>query len=147
MPKACRDLSRQALLVRTTAYDLGMPSLGVDPDPRSGDVPDRRMPSGADRAITWLSLWWVAGPLVLFTPAIARAAGFPRVLEEFGGIFWWAAPAGAVVAPAAGLVVAHLGRRRKAFRRFIVMATLSGALVLAGVFGVLLAECPDGHHC
>ncbi|MEU8652346.1 hypothetical protein [Streptomyces sp. NPDC048737] len=105
------------------------------------------MPSGVDRAITWLSLWWMASPLVLSTPAIARAMGFPRVLEEFGTIFWWAASTGAIVAPAAGLVVAHLGRRRKAFRRFIIMATLSSALVLAWVLGVMLAECPDGRHC
>ncbi|TRO59030.1 hypothetical protein E4K73_36735 [Streptomyces sp. IB201691-2A2] len=106
------------------------------------------MPSGVDRAITWLSLWWMASPLILFAPAIARAMGFPWVMEEFGSIFWWAAPTGAMVAPVTGLVVARIGRRQKALRRFIIMATLSSALVLAAwVFGVLLAECPDGYHC
>lgn len=133
---------------RRTAYDSGMSSLSVGPDRRSGDVPDGRMPSGVDRAITWLSLWWMASPLILFAPAIARAMGFPWVMEEFGSIFWWAAPTGAMVAPATGLVVARIGRRQKALRRFIIMATLSSALVLAAwVFGVLLAECPDGYHC
>ena len=98
--------------------------------------------------ITWLSLWWMASPLILFAPAIARAMGFPWVMEEFGSIFWWAAPTGAMVAPATGLVVACIGHRQKALRRFTIMATLSGALVLTGwVFGVLLAECPDGYHC
>ncbi|MEU5703846.1 hypothetical protein [Streptomyces aurantiacus] len=125
-----------------------MSSLGAGPDPRAGDVPDRRMPFGVDRVIMWLSLWWMAGPLIFCTPAIVRAMGFPWVMEEFGSVFWWAAPTGAMVAPITGLVVAHNGRRRKALGRFIVMTTLSSALILTyWVFGVLLAECPDGYHC
>ncbi|USQ86140.1 hypothetical protein NFX46_22010 [Streptomyces phaeoluteigriseus] len=126
-----------------------MSSLGVSPDPRSGDVPpDRRIPSGVDRVITGLSCWWVAAPLLFLTPVIARAMGFPEVREEFGRIFGLAALGSAVVAPAVGFVVALIGRRRRARRRFAIMGAVSSVPVLFfWVFGVLLAECPDGYHC
>ncbi|AVH61026.1 hypothetical protein C4B68_07380 [Streptomyces dengpaensis] len=89
----------------------------------------------------------MATPLILLTPAIALAMGFPEVREEFGGIFGLAALSGAVAAPAMGFVVA-LGRRRQARRRFAIMGAVSSVPVLFfWVFGVLLAECPDGYHC
>ncbi|MER5281176.1 hypothetical protein ABT025_36385 [Streptomyces sp. NPDC002809] len=126
-----------------------MPSLRVGPDPRSGDVPpDRPKPAGVDRVITALSYWWAASPLILLTPVIAFAMGFPEVREEFGRAFGAAALGSAVVAPAAGSVVALIGHRRQARRRFLVMGVVSGVPVLFfWVFGVLLAECPDGRHC
>ncbi|MEU9093543.1 hypothetical protein ACIOEW_30285 [Streptomyces sp. NPDC087901] len=126
-----------------------MPSLRVGPDPRSGDVqPDRRMPSGVDRVITGLSYWWAASPLILLTPVIALAMGFPEVREEFGRACGLAALGSAVVVPAAGAVVAITGHRRQARRRFAVMGAVSSVPVLFfWVFGVLLAECPGSHHC
>ncbi|MFB7556107.1 hypothetical protein [Streptomyces brevispora] len=126
-----------------------MSSLRVGPDPRSGDVlPDRRMPSGVDRVITGLSWWWVAASLIWLTPVIALAMGFPAVREEFGRIFGLAALGSAVVAPAVGFVVALIGRRRQARRRFAMMGAMSSVPILFfWVFGVLLAECPDGYHC
>ncbi|MEU1489807.1 hypothetical protein ABZ456_06065 [Streptomyces sp. NPDC005776] len=125
-----------------------MSSLGFGPGPHSGDVPRRRMPSGVDRVITGLSWWWVAAPLVLLTPVIALALGFPEVREEFGRTFGLAALGSAVAAPAVGFVVALIGRRRQARRRFAIMGAMSSVPVLFfWVFGVLLAECPDGYHC
>lgn len=137
------------LLGRGTAYGSDMSSLQVGPVPCSDDVPlDRRMPSGVDRAITWLSWWWVAAPLILVTPVIALAAGFPEVREESGRMFGWAALVSAAVAPAVGGVVAVVGGRRQACRRFAVMGAVSSVPILFfWVFGVLLAECPDGYHC
>lgn len=131
------------------AYDPSMPSPSVAPDRRSDDVPPSgRTASGVDRVITGLSWWWVASPLILLTPAIALAMGFPEVREELGVVFGPAALVSALAAPAMGFVVALAGRRQRARRRFIVMAAVSGVPVLFFlVFGVLLAECPDGHHC
>ncbi|MFE1798633.1 hypothetical protein ACFW9L_21125 [Streptomyces sp. NPDC059517] len=126
-----------------------MPSTSAVPARRPGDAPpDRRMPSTLDRVITGLSWWWSATPLILFAPALARGMGFPQVMAESVDITLWAAALGAVVAPAAGLVAAYSGRRRRALRRFIIMATISSALVLTvWLFLGPLAECPDGYHC
>ncbi|MFF4429090.1 hypothetical protein ACFYZ4_07935 [Streptomyces sp. NPDC001513] len=79
---------------------------------------------------------------------IATALGVPEVRDEFGRVFGLAALGSAVAAPAVGCVVALVGSRRQALRRFAVMGAVSGALVLLlWVLLVLLAECPDGHHC
>ncbi|MEV6162826.1 hypothetical protein AB0L71_13025 [Streptomyces sp. NPDC052052] len=97
---------------------------------------------------TVLSWWWMATPLVFLTPAIAFALGAPQVREEMGWMFALAALISAVAAPAMGIVLAHVGRRPQARRRFTIMGAVSSALVLFfWVFGVLLAECPDGYHC
>ncbi|MFJ4321298.1 hypothetical protein ACIP46_39460 [Streptomyces lavendulae] len=54
----------------------------------------------------------------------------------------------AVLAPTAGLVVAHVRDRREARGRFLVMAAVSGVPILFFLFfGVLFRECPDGYHC
>ncbi|MFD9866551.1 hypothetical protein ACFXI8_08910 [Streptomyces niveus] len=90
----------------------------------------------------------MASPLILLTPAGALAMGFPGVRAEFGMEFIWAALVGAVVAPVTGFVVAHMGHRRRARRRFAVMGAVSAVPILYfWVFAVLLAECPDGYHC
>lgn len=95
-----------------------------------------------------LSWWWMASPLILLTPATALAMGFPGVRAEFGAEFLWAALAGAVIAPAAGFVVALAAHRRRARRRFTVMGAISAVpLLYIWVFGALLAECPGGHGC
>jgi MFS-type transporter involved in bile tolerance (Atg22 family) len=87
-------------------------------------------------------------PLILLTPAIALAMGFAEVREEFGRVFGLAALSSAVVSPAMGAVVALVGRRRRACRRFAIMGAVSSVPVLFfWIFGVLLAECPDGYHC
>ncbi|MCX5583304.1 hypothetical protein ACFV0H_18880 [Streptomyces erythrochromogenes] len=106
-------------------------------------------PSGLDRAITGLSRWWwIATPLILFTPGIARAMGFPEVGQEFGDRFARAAAASAVGTPAIGYVLAHIGGRRRARGRFAVMAVVS-ALPVFFLWLLLgpLSECPAGHHC
>ncbi|TPQ24074.1 hypothetical protein FGD71_000830 [Streptomyces sporangiiformans] len=90
----------------------------------------------------------MATPLILLTPAIAHAMGFPEMREEFGRIFGLAALSSAVAAPAMGFVVALVGPRRQARRRFAIMGAVSSVPVLFfWAFGVLLAECPDGYHC
>ncbi|MFD3918999.1 hypothetical protein [Streptomyces sp. NPDC058595] len=90
----------------------------------------------------------MASPLILLTPVTALAMGFPGVRAEFGTEFLWAALAGAVIAPAAGFVVALATHRRRARGRFTVMGAVSAVpLLYMWVFGVLLAECPDGHGC
>lgn len=90
----------------------------------------------------------MASPLILLTPAAALAMGFPGVRAEFGLKFALAAVVSAVVAPVAGFVVALAGHRPRARRRFTVMAVVSGVPILfMWIFGVLLAECPDGYHC
>ncbi|MEU4096148.1 hypothetical protein [Streptomyces sp. NPDC026673] len=121
----------------------------VTPKRRSGEVvPDGRTPSGVDRVIKGMAWWWMASPLILLTPLITLIAGFPEVREEFGRVFGLAALTSAVVAPATGFLVALVGRRRQARRRFAVMGAVSGVPVLFFlVFGVLFAECPDGYHC
>ncbi|MEU0522340.1 hypothetical protein [Streptomyces niveus] len=126
-----------------------MSSHSVAPNPSPGTAPpDGPAPSGLDRAIKALSWWWMASPLILLTPAGALAMGFPGVRAEFGMEFIWAALVGAVVAPVAGFVMAHMGHRRRARRRFAVMGAVSAVPILYfWVFAVLLAECPDGYHC
>ncbi|MFD5748568.1 hypothetical protein [Streptomyces sp. NPDC127033] len=119
-----------------------MPSLRLAPDRRSQDVPpDGPTPSGVDRVITGLSWWWAAAPLVLLTPAIAYAMGFPEIREEFGRAFGLAALISAVTAPTVGCAVALAGGRRRARQRFVIMGAVSGVPVLFFlVFGILLAE-------
>lgn len=90
----------------------------------------------------------MASPLILLTPVTALALGFPGVRAQFGMEFALAALVGAVVAPVSGFVVALVGHRRRARRRFTVMGAVSGVPILyIWVFAVLLAECPDGYHC
>ncbi|MFD0020071.1 hypothetical protein [Streptomyces sp. NPDC058382] len=126
-----------------------MPSLGAGPDPHFGNVPsEHRMPSTVDRVITGLSWWWVTAPLILATPAVALAVGFPQVREEFGKILALSALGSAVVAPAVGFAVALTCGQRQARRRFAIMGAVTSVPVLFfWIFGVLLAECPDGYHC
>ncbi|AWW41735.1 hypothetical protein [Streptomyces cadmiisoli] len=90
----------------------------------------------------------MATPFILLTPAIALAMGFPGIRDEFGRIFGLAALIGAVVAPVMGFTVALVQRRRRDRRRFAIMGAVSSVPVLFfWIFGVLLAECPDGYHC
>ncbi|MEU3930628.1 hypothetical protein AB0E85_00995 [Streptomyces sp. NPDC029044] len=90
----------------------------------------------------------MASPLVLLTPAVAFALGFPKVRDEFGVIFGSVALISAVAAPLVGLVTSLVARRQRARRRFIVMGAVSSVPVLFFlVFGVLYTECPDGQHC
>ncbi|TXL89972.1 hypothetical protein [Streptomyces sp. IB2014 016-6] len=126
-----------------------MSSSGVTPDRSPGAAPpDGPAYSGLDRTIRALSWWWTASPLILLTPVLALATGFPGVRAQFGIEFASAALVGAVVAPVAGFVVAHVGHRRRARRRFTVMGAVSAVPILfIWVFAVLLAECPDGYHC
>jgi hypothetical protein len=106
------------------------------------------MPSWKDRVITALSWWWVAAPLLLLTPGTALALGFPQAREEFGRVLGYTALAGAALAPAMGLVVASIGHRQPARRRFALMGAVSSVpLLFLWIFGTLLAECPDGYHC
>lgn len=68
--------------------------------------------------------------------------------QETGWTFGVIALFTAALAPAAGFVVAKVGRRRVARRRFLIMATVSGVPILFFLFfGVLFPECPDGYHC
>ncbi|WP_240658308.1 hypothetical protein [Streptomyces populi] len=54
----------------------------------------------------------------------------------------------AVLAPTTGFVVAQIRDRREARRRFLIMAAVSGGLILFFLLsGVLFSECPDGYHC
>ncbi|WP_307130277.1 hypothetical protein [Streptomyces aurantiacus] len=68
--------------------------------------------------------------------------------RETGWVFALMTLAAAVLAPAAGLVVAQVENRRKVRARFLVMATVSGGPILLFLFlAVLYPECPDGYHC
>ncbi|MET9879899.1 hypothetical protein ABZZ36_35605 [Actinacidiphila glaucinigra] len=126
-----------------------MPSSGVGPARRSRDaVPGGRTPSWADRVVTALSCWWLTTLPVLLTPVIAHKMGFPQVRDDLGRFFGAAALVSAVLPPLLGFVVALVSGRRGARGRFVVMGAVSGVPVLFfWVFGVLLAECPDGYHC
>ncbi|MFE2532088.1 hypothetical protein [Streptomyces sp. NPDC059371] len=106
------------------------------------------VPARTDGIIRALSCWWASAPLLLFAPAIAHAMGLPDARRDTGWVFGLVALFTAVLAPAAGLVVAQVRDRRKARGRFLTMATVSSVLILAFlIFGVLLPECPDGYHC
>ncbi|MGX6743284.1 hypothetical protein [Streptomyces xantholiticus] len=123
-----------------------MSSPGVTPDRRPGLTQERR--PGLDRALRGLSCWWMIFPLILLTPVTALALGFPSVRERFGAVFGVAALISAVLPPAAGFALALAGGRRRARRRFAVMAGVGSVpVVFFLVFGVLLAECPSGHRC
>ncbi|MFC8228126.1 hypothetical protein [Streptomyces sp. NPDC057287] len=101
-----------------------------------------------DRVITVLAWWWAATPLILLIPVIAHVRGAPEVREQFGRMFGSAALISAVAAPAMGFALALVRHRPQARRRFAVMGAVSAVPVLFfWVFGVLLAECPDGSHC
>ncbi|MBM9624240.1 hypothetical protein [Streptomyces zhihengii] len=102
-------------------------------------------PARADRLVRVLSWWWVSAPLLLCAPAIAHAMGWPEMRREAGRAFGLLALLTAVLAPAVGLVVARLADRRDVRGRFLIMAAVSSVpVVLFLVFGLLLAECPDG---
>ncbi|MFJ9107350.1 hypothetical protein [Streptomyces sp. NPDC102283] len=138
-----------ALRWADAAYDAGMSSSGIAPESRGGGtVPAGLAPARADRIIRALSWWWASAPLLLFTPTIVHATGLPDMRQEAGWTFGLIALFTVALAPAAGFVVAKVGQRRAARRRFLIMATLSGVLILFLLFfGVLFSECPDGYHC
>ncbi|MFD8798299.1 hypothetical protein [Streptomyces atroolivaceus] len=97
---------------------------------------------------TTMTWWWAGAPFILLASVIASVMGTPEVREDVGGMFGPAALISAVAAPAMGFTVALVGRRQQARRRFAIVGAVSGVPVLLFlVFGVLLAECPDGHHC
>ncbi|MEJ3747851.1 hypothetical protein WEI85_31735 [Actinomycetes bacterium KLBMP 9797] len=87
----------------------------------------------ADRAITALTVWWLAFP-------VAICAGVGIFAEPSRYAFWdaigkallWVGLGGAAVAPAAGIVVALIGRRRRACWRFALMGavSISGAVLV-----------------
>ncbi|MEU2602916.1 hypothetical protein ABZ669_38665 [Streptomyces hirsutus] len=126
-----------------------MSSSGIAPESRRGGTRSTGLaPARADRIIRALSWWWASAPLLLFAPAIAHAMGLPDVRRETGWVFGLMALVTAVLAPAAGFMVAQLGDRREARGRFLIMAAVSSVPILFFLFfGVLLAECPDGYHC
>ena len=126
-----------------------MSSSGIAPESRRGGTRSTGLaPARADRIIRALSWWWASGPLLLFTPAIAYAMGLSDVRREIGWAFGLMALFTAVLAPAAGFVVAQVGDRREARGRFLIMAALSSVPILFFLFfGVLFPECPDGYHC
>ncbi|MFG2755329.1 hypothetical protein [Streptomyces wuyuanensis] len=133
----------------SAAYDAGMPPSGIAPEGRRGGSSSTGLASArADRTIRALSWWWASAPLLLFAPAIAQAMGLPDVRREVGWAFALMALFTAVLAPAAGLVVARVGDRPEARGRFLIMAVLSGVPIFFFLFfGVLFPECPDGYHC
>lgn len=74
--------------------------------------------------------------------------GLPDVRRETGWAFGLMALFTAVLAPAAGFVVARVGDRREVRGRFLIMAAVSSVPILFFLFfGVLFPECPDGYHC
>lgn len=133
----------------SAAYDVGMPSPEIAPESRHGiRGATGPAPARVDRIIRALSWWWASAPLLLFAPAIAYAVGLPDVRREIGWVFGLMALFTAALAPTAGLVVAQVGGRGEARRRFLIMAAVSGVPILFFLFfGVLFPECPDGYHC
>ncbi|MFD6553163.1 hypothetical protein [Streptomyces sp. NPDC058398] len=124
------------------------PSESAPESRRGGTTPTGLTPARADRTIRALSWWWASTPLILFAPAIARAMGLPDVRREIGWVFALMALFTAVLAPAAGFVVARVSGRRKARGRFLAMAVVSSAPILSFfLLLVLFPECPDGYHC
>ncbi|MEU6705439.1 hypothetical protein [Streptomyces wuyuanensis] len=122
---------------------------GIAPEGRRGGSSSTGVaPARADRIIRALTWWWASAPLLLFAPAIAQAMGMPDVRREVGLAFALMALFTAVLAPAAGFVVARVGSRPEVRGRFLIMTVLSGVPILFFLFfGVLFAECPDGYHC
>ncbi|PKT67488.1 hypothetical protein CW362_40190 [Streptomyces populi] len=126
-----------------------MSSSGIAPESRHGARGSTGLvPARADRIIRAVSWWWASTPLLLFAPAIAHAMGLPGVRREMGWVFVLMALFTAVLAPTTGFVVAQIRDRREARRRFLIMAAVSGGLILFFLLsGVLFSECPDGYHC
>ncbi|MFD5900046.1 hypothetical protein ACFWHG_00920 [Streptomyces microflavus] len=126
-----------------------MPSSGIAPESHRAETgPTGLAPARADRIIRALTWWWASAPLLLFAPAIAHAMGLSDVRQEIGWACSLMALLTAVLAPAAGLVVAQVEDRRDARRRFLIMAVVSSVPILFFLFfGVLFPECPNGSHC
>ncbi|MFE6331702.1 hypothetical protein ACFVOK_00570 [Streptomyces sp. NPDC057798] len=122
-----------------------MSSSEIAPQGRRGRTKSTGLvPARADRIIRALSWWWASAPFLLFTPAIAYAMGLPDLRQEIGWVFGLMALFTAVLAPAAGFVVARVGDRREARGRFLILAVMSGGILSFLFHGVLFPECPDG---
>ncbi|MYV53316.1 hypothetical protein [Streptomyces sp. SID3212] len=100
-----------------------------------------------DRVITGLSLWWMASP-VAFLFSLTSPSGRTSWETWLSGLLLATSAGGALVAPAAGLVVARAGHRR-AGRRFAVMGVVSLAVLVLFflIFTNLDSECAPGDKC
>jgi hypothetical protein len=85
-----------------------------------------RAPATADRVIAWLTGWWLAFPIALCVGVgIFSEPSRHAVWEGIGLALLWAGVGGAAIAPAAGIAVALIGRRQRAFWRFALMGAVS----------------------
>ncbi|MER7732520.1 hypothetical protein ABTX80_16715 [Streptomyces erythrochromogenes] len=101
----------------------------------SHDAPSRPSTT-VTRVSSVLTVWWAASPLALI-------AGYR--LTAAAPVLVWMALTGVVVAPVAGLVLAHAGGHPRARRRFAVMTGVSLAVcVLVYAFWQFAMECAPG---
>jgi hypothetical protein len=83
-------------------------------------------PATADRVIAGLTVWWLAFPIALCAGVgIFSESSRHALWDGIGRALLWVGVGGAALAPAAGMVVALIARRRRAFWRFALMAAVS----------------------
>ncbi|MBO2465124.1 hypothetical protein [Actinomadura violacea] len=99
---------------------------------------------GASRLIAWLTGWWLTSPLMFWAVLVQGEADHDIAHDSFWDLvvraLGWIGLGGVVLAPVAGLVVASIGRRRRACARFALMGAVSAAGFLAILYLVLHAD-------
>ncbi|WBB65308.1 hypothetical protein [Micromonospora sp. WMMD812] len=82
--------------------------------------------AAVDRVVAGMTAWWLAFPVALMVGlGIVSRPSSQAIWFEVGRASLWVGLGGAAVAPAAGIVVALIGRRRRACLRFVLMGALS----------------------
>ncbi|MGI5420693.1 hypothetical protein [Actinomadura luteofluorescens] len=96
------------------------------------------------RLIAWLTGWWLASPLMFWVVTLQGENDHDIAHDSFwelvGRALGWIGLGGAVLAPVVGLVVASIGRRRRACARFALMGAVSVVGILAILYVVLHAD-------
>ncbi|PIA98585.1 hypothetical protein B1C81_39335 [Streptomyces sp. HG99] len=90
----------------------------------------------------------MASPITFVLSVFISVQSRDPIWARVSGALLAASMGGVVAAPAIGLVLALVGRRWRARRRFAAMAAVSAAvIILLLLLWELIRECPDGYHC